>query len=391
MVSLAVDVQLTNTVNLPIYYQPLIDQQVVSNLSWGTPGGNPIPTVIDTGSYGFWLHGPNSTVNSGSPYLGVLGPCNQTAEPFFDWPASTSRDGPRAQGAAFAYGGGGKIVNCPSVINDTVTFDVEGFAALPNTEVALCDFMLIKDRATTCAGAHYDKSIMGLARSEGSAGPHFRDGLEANGLDNNDIYSLWFEKLPADINDPQHGTLMFGGAPTDKHIGDIAKVKQTKPDDGGTPGLYYVSLPEVQVAPIDGSGCPQTIEAVEPFSGVMPVCLVDTGTWGLTLPTNQTAFLEASGLALDSPFITLAYPTECKDIPADATIDLKFTGDDGKVATIKLPFRNLAQGPGQQPNTCSLNLQLEDPGCTFGGSFFSAALSIFNDADDTVSFAQIPL
>ena len=381
--------QVTNTVAIPLYYLPLVDQQVIANISWGTPGQEPIPTVIDTGSYGFWVHGPNATVNSGSPYLGVLGPCNQTAEPFFNWPESSTHDGPYPGGTTYAYGGGGKILTCPDVVNDTMGF--AGFPSIPNTQVALCEFMLIKDRSTTCAGAHYDKSILGLARGEDMGGPHFRDGLEEAGLVESSIYSFWFDQLPDSINDPQYGTLLLGGVPTGKHIGEIAKMKQTLPVDGGIPGLYYVGLPEIQVTAIDGSGSPQVIPAIMPSSGVMPECLVDTGTWGLTLPTDETAFYEVTGLEQDAPFITPRYPAACADIPVNATIDIKFTDEDGKSATVKIPYRNLAQHTGQIPNTCSLNLQLADPGCTFGGTFFTAALSIFNDKEKTVSFAQIPL
>ena len=88
----------------------------MANISWGTPAGEYVPTVIDTGSYGFWVAGPNATVNSGSPYLGVLGPCNQTMEPFFDYPASTSHTGPYLNSTGgFAYGGGGKLISSEAV------------------------------------------------------------------------------------------------------------------------------------------------------------------------------------------------------------------------------------------------------------------------------------
>ncbi|KAI9146843.1 hypothetical protein HJFPF1_13411 [Paramyrothecium foliicola] len=377
------------TVAIPVYYQPLVDQQVVANISWGTPAQEPIPTVIDTGSYGYWVYGPNATVNSGSPYLGVLGPCNQTAEPFLNWPESSTHQGPYPKGATFAYGGGGKILDCPTAVNDTMNF--AGYPSVPDAEVALCNFLLIKDRATTCDGAHYDKSILGLAPHDDSTGPFFREGLRERGLVEKSIYSFWFEKLPNNINDPQYGTLLLGGAPDDVHVGDIATVKQAVPGESGISGLYYVELPEVQAASINGTGSPQTIPANMPFSGAMPDCLVDTGTWGLTLPTDEDAFFEASGLEKDSPFVTPRYPAACANIPANATIDLKFTGEDGKVATIKIPYRNLAQHEGQVPNTCSLNLQLGDPGCTFGGTFFTAALSIFDDAEKTIGFAEIPL
>jgi hypothetical protein len=377
--------QVANTVTIPLYYQPLIDQQILSNISWGTPAQEPIPTVIDTGSFGFWAFGPNATVNSGSPYLGVLGPCNQTAEPFLDWPASTTHVGPTPGGTTYSYGGGGKIVPCMSVVNDTMNFP--GFAAVNNTQVALCDFMLIKERATTCAGAHYDKSILGLAPIAGN-GPRFRDNLAAQGVVDSHVYSVWFESLPEDINEPQAGTLLLGGVPEDKDVGDLATMNLVA-DANGVDGLYYVSMPEVLVAPFNGSNSPQVIPVTVPSSGTVPNCLVDTGTWGLTLPTNDTAFYAATGLEEDSPYILPRWPSACADIPINATLDLRFTGADGKSATIKIPLRNLAQGPGQIPDTCSLNLQLGDPGCTFGGPFFTAALSVFDDEAKTVAFAPL--
>jgi hypothetical protein len=384
---------IANTVSVPVFYQPLVDQQVMANISFGTPAQNTIPTVIDTGSYGYWVYGPDAIVNSGSPYLGVLGPCNQTAEPAFDWEASSTHAGPWNNGTTFAYGGAGKLLTCPTVVADTLSFPAEhGYPAVPGVEVALCEFLLIKDRSTTCDGAHYDKSILGLAPGpapgHGSARPYFRESLAEQGLVHSSVYSVWFDDMPADINEPQHGTVLLGGVPTEKHTGDVAKMAQSKPADGGTPGLYYVAMPEVRAGPIDGSGEAQVIPAI-PYNGAIPECLVDTGTWGLTLPTNDTAFFAATGLEEDFPFITPRYPAPCADIPRDAALELVFTGDDGKTATVKVPYRNLAQHAGQKEGTCSLNLQLGDPGCTFGGTFFTRALTVFDDEDGTVSFAQV--
>lgn len=203
-----------STLAIPVFYQPLIDQQVIANISWGTPAQTPIPTVVDTGSYGFWVDGPNATVNSGSPYLGVLGPCNQTAQPAFNWRESSSHTGPYDEGkATYAYGGGGKLINCPYAVNDTMNFD-GGSPSIDNVQVAIADFTLIKARSTTCDGAHYDKSILGLAPIPAIAGgPELRPELLRQGRIGSSVFSMWFDAPPADLNAPQMGRLLLGGVP----------------------------------------------------------------------------------------------------------------------------------------------------------------------------------
>lgn len=376
-----------STLALPVFYQPLVDQQVVANISWGTPAQKPIPTVIDTGSYGFWVDGPDAIVNSGSPYLGVLGPCNQTVEPAFNWPASTSHTGPYGEGAIFAYGGGGKIITCPSAVNDTMNF-AGGYPTIDNIQVAICNFTLIKARSTTCEGAHYDKSIMGLAPIPSvGGGPEIHPEILRQGRVGSSVFSMWFDAPPKDINEPQMGTLLWGAVPGDKYTGELVTVRN-EGQDREEKGYYYVALPEVRVAHIDGPADNKTsIPVRDPESA--PDCLVDSGTWGMTLPTPDDDFFAATGLEKDSPFINPRYPAACADIPMDAGFDLVFKGQDGtSEATVKIPYRSLAQGPGNEPNTCSLNLQLGDIGCTFGGTFYASAFIAHDDDAQTLQIAQ---
>jgi hypothetical protein len=129
--------------------------------------------------------------------------------------------------------------------------------------------------------------------------------------------------------------------------------------------------------------------AAVPPLGKLPNCPVDTGTWGLPLPTNDTAFFTATGLEEDSPYIILRWPSACADIPINATLDLMLTGKDGKSATVQIPsatwcrVRASLQAPAR--SICSLVTK----GCTFGGPFFTAALSVFVDEAKTVAFAQL--
>ncbi|KAK6851414.1 hypothetical protein PG995_012536 [Apiospora arundinis] len=372
-----------STLAIPVFYQPMVDQQVIANISWGTPAQQVIPTVIDTGSYGFWVSGPNATVNSGSPYLGVIGPCNETVKPAFQWPESTTHTGPYTEGrATFAYGGGGKIVDCPSAVNDTMNFG-NGYPSIDNIQVAICNFTHIKDRATTCNGAHYDKSIMGLApipalRGGGGIPPEIHPELIKQGRVSSGVFSMWFDAPPADINEPQMGTLLFGAVPSDKYTGELVTVHNAGVDRVEK-GYYYVAMPEVQAGG-------KTIAAKNP--GQQPECLVDSGTWGLTLPVDDKAFYAATGLEADAPFISPRYPANCADIPLDKGLDIVFTGKDGKKASVMIPFRSLAEAAGQAPNTCRLNLQIGDNGCTFGGTFYASAFIAHDDDAATLQIAQ---
>lgn len=374
------------TLAMPVFYQPLIDQQVVANVSWGTPGSEPIPTVVDTGSYGYWVAGPDAIVNSGSPYLGVMGPCNQTVDPAFNWPASSSHTGPYDEGkSTFAYGGGGKIIRCPTAVNDTMSFG-DGYPSIENVQVASCDFIQIKARGSTCDGAHYDKSIMGLAPIPSvGGGPELHPELLKQGRLSSSVFSIWFDAPPADINEPQKGTLLFGAVPDGKYSGDLVTV----PNTGFTraeKGYYYVAMPEVRATNIHGLGDKAVLPAADPAK--VPDCLADSGTWGLTLPTDEDAFFAATGMEADAPFLSPRYPAACEDIPLDAGLEFAFTGQDGKVATVTIPYRSMAEAPGLVPNTCRLNVQLGDTGCTFGGTFYSAAFVAHDDEARTLQIAQ---
>ncbi|KAJ1333174.1 pepsin-like aspartyl protease [Microdochium nivale] len=381
----AVAAAAVNTVSMPVYYEPYVSTQVLANLTWGTPASVPIRTVIDTGSPGFWVWGPNATVNSGSPYLGVQGPCNRTAEPFFDWDASSTHTNQSIGLAQYTYGGNGKILTCPFGLNDTISFSNPDFPPIPNQQVSICDYAIIKDRSCS---VYYDKSILGLSPYVSlDETPRFRDNLLSDGLVADSIYSMWFEALPGDISVPQAGTLLFGAVPDPSHYtGNLVTIKQTQPEGG----FYYAALPEFRATRIgDPSASPQIINVQTPDSGVIPDCLVDSGTHGITLPIVTEDFLAKSGLVANAPFSNMAYPALCNDIPADAGLDLIFTGETGEKVAIKLLYRSMAEGPGTvDKSICSLGFQVDDPTCVLGGTFYSNAAIVHDDVGKTLSFAQ---
>ncbi|KAK8079419.1 hypothetical protein PG997_007237 [Apiospora hydei] len=376
-----------STLAMPVFYQAILDQQVIANISWGTPGSKPIPTVVDTGSYGFWVAGPDAIVNSGSPYLGQMGSCNETVEPAFNWPESSTHAGPYDQnGLKYPYGGAGKVITCPNAVNDTMNFD-HGYPSIENVQVAVADFIHIKSSSTTCRGAHYDKSIMGLAPIPATIpGPMLHPELLSQGRVGSSVFSIWFDAPPADINEPQMGTLLFGDVPAGKYSGDLVTLHNAGVDRTEK-GYYYVAMPEVRGARIDSKdGKKTTIPSVKPDE--LPLCLMDSGTWGMKIPSDDKAFYAATGLEADSPFLSPRYPAACTDIPLDAGFELAFTGKDGKTASVKIPYRSLAESAGMEPNTCRLNLQLGDNECTFGGTFYASAFVAHDDEAQTLQIAQ---
>lgn len=375
-----------HTVSIPVYYESIVSTQVLANFTWGTPAQVPIPTVIDTGSPGFWVWGPNATINSGSPYLGVLGPCNRTAEPFFDYPKSSTHTANTIGPAAYAYGGNGKIISCDFGLNDTLSFSTnpDNFPALPNQQVSICNFALIKDRS---CGISYDKSILGLSPYV-AHGPRFRDNLLADGLISDSIYSMYFDAIPKDFNEPQQGTLLLGAVPDmSQYAGNLITVNQTQPDSG----FYYVGLPEIRASRIDTPGAAsQAIKIETPPSGIIPDCLVDSGTHGLTFPFDSDDLMAKTGLVEASPFINMAYPTPCDQIPVDAALELVFTDSKtGEKATVKLPYRSMIQGLAlDNKSICSLALSGGDPTCVLGGTFYAGAVVVHDDVKKTLGFAQ---
>jgi hypothetical protein len=372
---------------IPLYYEQLGDPRAIANLTWGTPGQASIPTVIDTGSYGFWVNGPGAKVNSGSKFLGGTGPCTELVSPVFNWSNSTTHSGPYEEGNAYAYGGNGKIVNSHYEINDTISFPGTYYPPLTNSHVAIANYTVLKMAATTCEGATYDKSILGLAPYN-QTGPEFRRDMRSRGVVDNSIFSMWFDQVPQDINEPQYGTLLIGEIPKDKYAGNLVTVP-LNPPTGPNPYVgYYISPPTtVTAAPINGTGKAQEIPTLTNYTDAQH-CLVDSGFHGISLANDDTTFYNVSGLVADGPYSTPAYPAPCNKIPTDLTLDLTFTGQDGKKATVKVPYRSLAQGPGYNNGTCSLNLSMGDSTCVLGGNFFSAAFLAFDDDAKVIHVAQ---
>ncbi|KAK8091317.1 aspartic peptidase domain-containing protein [Apiospora phragmitis] len=377
-----------STLAMPVFYQPLLDQQVITNISWGTPASEAIPTVVDTGSYGFWVAGPDAIVNSGSPYLGVMGPCNQTVEPAFNWPESSTHTGPYdEQRATFAYGGGGKIINCPTAVNDTMSFAGSGYPAIPNVQVASCEFIHIKDRSTTCEGAHYDRSIMGLAPIPSvGGGPELHPELLKQGRLASSVFSMWFDAPPADINEPQMGSLL--SAPSPPRASTPATSSRCIMPVSTRRRRATTTWPCPRCAPPTSTAMQPTRRSSP--SPTRPTCPIASWTRarGHDAPDQRHGLLRRDRprgrLALHQPPL----PVPVRRHSARRRLRAHLHRQGRQVRDGQDPLPQHGQGPGLEPNTCRLNLQLGDPKCTFGGTFYASAFVVHDDEAETLQIAQ---
>ncbi|GME36997.1 Peptidase A1 [Neofusicoccum parvum] len=365
---------------LPLSYKYGGYPKVSTDIVYGTPGQTPIETVVDLGSANFWVYGPNGTINSGSPYLGGIGPCTEDVTPFFNYPASSTAAGLEHQGQAYAYGGNGKIIQAPASVNDTISFTNAKYPSLANQKVQLANFTLVRSRGTTCSGMEYERSILGLSENTNTTvGPSFRGDLLATGQIESPTLSMWFDAPPAAVTGEFHGTALFGALPpADKYAAPLVKVAQHPPE--GTYVGYYVATPRFSVAgraiPVDTARSPQ--------------CLVDSGFGTENLPLATAAFLNATGL-VDSHGYP-AWPGPCDSIPANRTLDYSFAGVGGDEVTVRVPLRSYARGINDYYNetdVCALSFTLESTGaCALGAPFFTGAFLAFNDDTKEIAIAQ---
>ncbi|KAF2227548.1 aspartic peptidase domain-containing protein [Elsinoe ampelina] len=383
-------------VSMPILFKYGNYPRISADIKWGTPAQTPVSAVVDTGSAGFWVYGPNSTINDGSNYLFVPGPCNKSVQNFYNWPASSSAKNKKPANLAYAYGGNGKIVSGGATIVDSMSFTNDKWPAIVSQKVGLANHTLVKQLDQDCRipESSFDHSILGLAPpKKGLIGvsPSFRTDLAAR-TSVSSVFSMWFDRAPAAANGTFQGTLLLGALPPkSKYSGDLVGIKVDPPEN--TYLGYYVSAPTVSVAHV--SKPKSTAKKIKSSDASVKRCFVDSGTGEDGLAIDEDAFLSASGLIKynidDQLFI--AYNGTCDNIPRNATIDFSFPAVKGGVATVKIPLRNYARGSldemeGADKNVCGLSMTLGNSDCVLGAPFFSGAMLAFGDNPTQVAIAQ---
>ncbi|KAK4497870.1 hypothetical protein PRZ48_010525 [Zasmidium cellare] len=382
---------------IPLTYNYGGYPRIQADIAWGTPPQKTIPTIFDTGSSGFWVYGPNATINDGSQYHYTVGPCNKSVHNFYNWPASkTHAKLDTKHGYAFAYGGNGEIVQAPSSINDSFSFGNTKWPALSNNEVALANWTVVAQGDAGCKipESDFDHSILGLAPiSPATSGPSFRGNLLSQGKTKSSSFSMWFDKPPKSAKGSYQGTAIFGAIPSkSKYSGELVRLKQT-PSQGTYVG-YYVSVPKLTATSITKPGKGHSIGVSD---NTVKQCLLDSGTGQDRLPFSQKQALSVTGLIeYDKEASFLAWNGSCDSIPPAATLNYTFAGATaGKSVTIAVPIRSYARGefdqiPGVDTSkVCGLSLSLDEYGdCTFGAPFFTAAFAVFNDEKKQVALAQ---
>lgn len=377
---------------IPLKYKYGGYPRVTTDITW--PGSQTIETIVDLGSSDFWVYGPNATINFGSQYLGVQGPCNITAKPFYNWPKSPTHTKPIPRERGYSYGGNGKLVPSYFQLNDTLSFGKDAiYPPFKNQRVAISNYTLIKQLADkSCTPIDYDHSILGLSAYVGTAstyqratqGPSFRQNILKRGEIASPTLSMWFDKPSASINGTFHGTALFGAVPTDKYTGDLVHVAPFPPQNATFVG-YYVARPIFKAAPVSKPNAKQTLK----LSDNVPQCLIDSGSGQDSLPIDQEAFIKTTGLVIHGGYP--AYNGTCESIPVDLTIDYTFAGLSGKSVTVKVPLRNYARGNTDYlgKKKCGLSMELDAvQSCTFGAPFFTSAFLAFNDEKNQIAIAQ---
>lgn len=385
---------------IPISYSYGGYPRIQADIHWGTPAGQDIATIFDTGSSSYWVYGPNATINDGSQYHFTQGPCNKSVKNFYNWPASSTHTKPVPipnGGYSYSYGGNGKIISAHTLINDTMSFGSgSAWPALTNNQVALANFTVVTELDDGCKipESDFDHSILGLAPlSPGlTFPPSFRSNLLRQGKTQSSSFSMWFDKAPSDVKGKFVGTSIFGAVPDkSKYTGELVRVP-LDPPSGGYVG-YYVALPKVTTTNIHKPGKPQSIKVIDKS---VKQCLLDSGTGDVRIPFSQDQINNVTGLIqLRSPYVT-AYNGTCASIPASATLNFTFAGSTkGKTVTIAVPIRNFARGEDDQipgfdtSKYCGLSFSGDEYGdCVFGAPFFTSAFAVFNDDKNQTALAQ---
>ncbi|KAH6971372.1 aspartic peptidase domain-containing protein [Ilyonectria sp. MPI-CAGE-AT-0026] len=386
---------------IPISYSYGGYPRIQADIKWGTPEQSSVPTIFDTGSPGFWVFGPNSIINDGSTAHYVQGPCNKTVKTFYNWPKSTSHSKggavkPKGGTLGYAYGGNGKLIAAPAIINDTFGFSNARFPKLTNNQVGLANYAQIAQGDDHCKipESDFDHSILGLAPlpKTGFAGPSFRDNLRHTKKTQSSSLTMWFDKQPKSIKSSYSGAAVFGGVPVQKkYTGELVRIKQNYPTD--TYIGYYAAIPEMTATSIRKPGKPVKIGLTD---SSVKRCLLDSGTGEDRIPFSNEQIIKATGLIqLNNPSV-LGWNGTCESIPHTATLNFTFAGTTaGKKVTVAIPIRSYARGEydgldGYDASKyCALSLSADEYGdCTFGAPFFTAVYAVFHDDKKQIALAQ---
>lgn len=385
---------------MPVDFDYGLNSRVTANISFGTsPDAKPFKVVMDTGSANFWVSPitnspvlphiltlqqiwePEAVVHWGSPYLGVIGPCNQTVPTRYN-PSKSSTAIITQNTSAYAYAGNAKIVSGTHYANDTITIP-GGNGPIPNIQFALENNCLLRQRDDgSCSSITYDLGILGLSPdTPNTSGPSFRQNLFDAGQIGSSTMVMWFNKHIGALG-RLTGGILFGAIDRSKYTGPLVRVPNAI--DTATQVGYYVQKP---VIGFNG----------KTFTGSQDTnCLVDSGAHADYLPflygaPEESAFFSETGLVDYNGIV--AYNGTCECIPQDLSFAYTFAGvDKSQNVTINVPLRNYARGavvldPGWAGgDVCVLNLEVG--GCMFGAPFSSGALIAVDDGDNSIAFAQ---
>ncbi|KAK8102482.1 aspartic peptidase domain-containing protein [Apiospora sp. TS-2023a] len=392
------------TVHMPLNLKYGADKKVSTQLKLPY-SDNTIDVCYDLGSSDFWMFRPNAIQNWGKNCLACQGLCNVTVPDagVYDPSKSTSATEVGPWDAMYGYGGGlSKGYRTNAVVNDTFTFTNEaGYSTVvPDVQVALAFYLQqrILDPKGECDPVpKYDYSIMGMSpyytspdrNIENTTGPAFRHNLLKQGLVENTVQSLWFEKAPPKIEDTWTGSGLQGGIDLSKFTGPLVKIPMVPATDisYGAVG-YYTYQPNVTFVQ-DGANTAIPVDRSDTVT--INECLIDSGaTSDGFAPIDQDLFLNVTGLRYNpkrnNPGQPLAWPAPCDTIPTDgekAFLQYSFAALDPAAAPIEInmPLRSYArqQDPvDAEIGWCTMNIYLGS--CMLGSPFSTRA---FFAADDT--------
>ncbi|KAH7323932.1 aspartic peptidase domain-containing protein [Rhexocercosporidium sp. MPI-PUGE-AT-0058] len=365
---------------MPVEFEYGADSRVTADITFGTaPSAEPVKVVMDSGSANFWIWGPDATINFGSPYLGVTGPCNAKVPIVYDSALSASSSLANHT-SSYAYAGNAKILSGSQYANDTIT-SVGGSGPIPNVQFALENFGQFKQYDNgSCFHPTYDKAILGLSYYDKgkTAGPSFRQNLFETGQIASKIMFMWFDKHLGAFG-RLTGGILFGAIDKSKYTGPLVEVKNVIEEF--QVGVY-VAKPNV------------TFNGQTFVPDQDTTCLVDSGAHADYIPfafgsdIEKLFFAATDGQLIDYNGV-VAYNGTCESIPQDLNITYTFAGVNGKYVDVNVPLRNYARGlvyPNSPADICLFNLEVG--GCIFGAPFQSAAAIVMDDEGDRVAFAQ---
>ncbi|KAK7947008.1 uncharacterized protein PG986_011329 [Apiospora aurea] len=371
------------TVHMPLNLKYGADKKVSTELKLPY-SDDAIEVCYDLGSSDFWMFRPNAIQNWGRNCLLCQGLCNVTVPDagIYDPSKSTSASEIAPWDALYAYGGGvSKAYRANGVVNDTFTFtnDAGYSTTVPDVEVAMTFYLQqrILDPKGECNPVpEYDYSIMGMSpyytspdpKIQNTTGPHFRHRLLEQGLVENTVQSLWFEKAPAKLEDTYTGSGLQGGIDLSKFSGPLVKIPTVPATDiaYGAAG-YYTLQPNVTFVAEDGA-VGVDIPVDRSNTVIIPECIIDSGA-------------TRDGLA----------PLDPDRFLARAFLRYSFAALDPAAAPIEISMPLRAYARQQDPEDaalgwCTINLFLGS--CMLGSPFSTRAFFAADDARLELALAK---